>query len=112
MRRYATVVSLVMAFVAAPVMAEPQWLTLPPTPSLPPAARQGVAPVNGVRIWYAEFGQGEPVILLHGGLANSNYWGNQLRALRGRYQLIVMESRGHGRSTRNDTPYSYDLMDS
>jgi pimeloyl-ACP methyl ester carboxylesterase len=110
MRHYATVVSIVMAFAAGPVIAERQWLTLPPTPSLPAAAKQGVAPVNGVRIWYAEFGDGEPVILLHGGLANSNYWGNQVRALQDRYKLIVMDSRGHGRSTRNDTPYSYDLM--
>jgi pimeloyl-ACP methyl ester carboxylesterase len=81
-----------------------------PTPSLPAAARHGIAPVNGVRIWYAEFGHGEPVILLHGGLANANYWGNQVQALQGRFQLIVMDGRGHGRSTRNDTPYSYDLM--
>ena len=99
-----------MALIAETVVAEPQWLTLPPTPSLPAAARQGTAPVNGIRIWYAEFGQGEPVILLHGGLANSNYWGNQVRALQDRYQVIVMDSRGHGRSTRDDTPYGYDLM--
>jgi pimeloyl-ACP methyl ester carboxylesterase len=110
MRRYATVVSVSMVLVANPVVAEPQWLSLPPTPSLPPAASQGIAPVNGVRIWYAEFGHGEPVILLHGGLANANYWGNQVRALQDRYQVIVMDSRGHGRSTRNDVPYSYDLM--
>jgi pimeloyl-ACP methyl ester carboxylesterase len=94
--------------------AEPQWLTLPPTPSLPKAAQSGYAPVNGVRIWYATFGPssngGEPVILLHGGLANADYWGNQVRALEGRYRVIVMDSRGHGRSTRNDQPYGYDLM--
>ncbi len=110
MRRYATVFTVVMALISETVVAEPQWLTLPPTPSLPPAARQGTAPVNGIRIWYAEFGQGEPVILLHGGLANSDYWGNQVRALQDRYHVIVMDSRGHGRSTRNDMPYSYDLM--
>jgi pimeloyl-ACP methyl ester carboxylesterase len=90
--------------------AEPQWLTLPPTPSLPKAAQSGYAPVNGIKIWYAAFGRGEPVILLHGGLANSNYWGNQVRALEGRYRVIVMDSRGHGRSTRNAEPYGYDLM--
>ena len=39
----------------------------------------GSAPVNGVRIWYAVFGKGKWVILLHGGLNNSNYWGNQVR---------------------------------
>jgi len=94
--------------------AEQQWLTLPPTPSLPQAAQSGYAPVNGIKIWYASFGtkeaRGEPVILLHGGLANANYWGNQVKALQSRYRVIVMDSRGHGRSSRDDKPYGYDLM--
>jgi len=113
MRRF---VFLCLLILAAPALAhaEPQWLILPPTPSLPKAVQSGYAPVNGVKIWYAIFGPsstgGEPVILLHGGLANSNYWGNQVRALRARYRVVVMDSRGHGRSTRNDQPYGYDLM--
>jgi pimeloyl-ACP methyl ester carboxylesterase len=90
--------------------AVPQWLTLPPTPSLPQAAASGYAPVDGIRIWYAEFGRGSPVILLHGGLANADYWGNQVRALEGRYRVIVMDSRGHARSTRDAAPFGYDLM--
>ena len=108
--------AVVLWLVAAPLArADPQWLTLPPTPSLPKAAQSGYAPVNGIRIWYAIFGPtsapGEPpVILLHGGLANANYWGNQVRELQKRYRVIVMDSRGHGRSTRNAEPYGYDLM--
>jgi pimeloyl-ACP methyl ester carboxylesterase len=90
--------------------AAPQWLTLPATPTLPKPDQSGLAPVNGVKIWYASFGSGEPVILLHGGLANSNYWGHQVRALAGRYRVIVMDSRGHGRSSRDAKPYGYDLM--
>jgi pimeloyl-ACP methyl ester carboxylesterase len=87
-------------------------MTLPPTPALPPTSQSGLAPINGIRIWYAVFGQGEPVILLHGGLANSNYWGDQVRALQDHYLVVVMDSRGHGRSTRDAKPYSYDLMTS
>jgi pimeloyl-ACP methyl ester carboxylesterase len=91
--------------------AAPQWLSLPPTPTLPKATQSGFAPVNGISVWYAVFGRGQPVILLHGGLANANYWGHQVRALQQRhYQVIVMESRGHGRSSRNQEPYGYDLM--
>jgi pimeloyl-ACP methyl ester carboxylesterase len=90
--------------------SEPQWLTLPPTPSLPQPRQSGLAPVNGIKVWYASFGHGEPVILLHGGLANADYWGNQVRALEPRYRVIVMDSRGHGRSTRDSRPYGYDLM--
>ncbi|MBR0785708.1 alpha/beta fold hydrolase [Bradyrhizobium iriomotense] len=90
--------------------AAPRWLNLPPTPTLPRAAQSGLAPVNGIKVWYATFGRGEPVLLLHGGLANANYWGHQVRALQRHYQVIVMESRGHGRSSRNGEPYGYDLM--
>jgi pimeloyl-ACP methyl ester carboxylesterase len=90
--------------------AAPQWLTLPPTPTLPTPERSGYAPIDGVRIWYATFGHGSPVILLHGGLANSNYWGHQVRALAPHYRVIIMDSRCQGRSTCNDTPIGYTLM--
>ncbi len=103
---------LLLTFVAMTPLAraESPWNVLPPTPSLPKSAHSGYAPVNGIKIWYAVYGHGQPVILLHGGLANSNYWGNQVPALAKHYQVIVMDSRGHGRSTRNEQPYGYDLM--
>lgn len=109
--RYVARLLAVMVLLASPAArAEPQWMTLPPTPELPTAAQSGTAPVNGIKIWYAVFGEGEPVILLHGGLANSNYWGLQVRALQPHYRVIVMDSRGHGRSARDQRPYGYDLM--
>jgi pimeloyl-ACP methyl ester carboxylesterase len=112
MRRWGIVATFAILLVGASAGArgEQQWMTLPPTPSLPKAMQSGYAPVNGVKIWYAAFGRGEPVILLHGGLANADYWGNQVRALQKSYRVVVMDSRGHGRSTRNEQPYGYDLM--
>ena len=55
--------------------APPRWQTLPATPVLPPTDRSGLVPLNGVRIWHAEYGSGQPVLLMHGGLANADYWG-------------------------------------
>lgn len=107
--RFFLVVLALFAF-GTSASASPQWLNLPPTPTLPKAVSSGLAPVNGIKIWYATFGRGQPVVLLHGGLANANYWGHQVRALARRYQVIVMDSRGHGRSSRNKQPYGYDLM--
>jgi pimeloyl-ACP methyl ester carboxylesterase len=90
--------------------AAPRWMTLPPTPTLPHPPHTGFAPINGIKVWYAEYGYGQPVILLHGGLANADYWGLQVRALEPHYRVIVMDSRGHGRSSRTAAPLGYDLM--
>ena len=91
--------------------AEPQWLTLPPTPTLPKPAASGYAAVNGIKIWYASFGKGAPVILLHGGLGHSGNWGKQVAALTAAgHRAIVIDSRGHARSTRDERTYSYELM--
>src|SRR5262249_34976877 len=43
-------------------------------------------------------------------LANSNYWGKQVMSLEAHYHVIVMDSRGHGRSARDARPFGYDLM--
>jgi pimeloyl-ACP methyl ester carboxylesterase len=112
MRRIILLLGFWLVLCDATARAESPWLNLPPTPNLPTPAKTGYAPVNGIKIWYAIFGRGPPVILLHGGLANSNYWGNLIPALAEHYQVIVMDSRGHGRSTRNSEPFGYDLMTS
>ena len=86
------------------------WQIIPPTPDLPAPKRTGYVSINNVKIWFAEYGQGVPVILLHGGLTNSNYWGKLIPALDKHYRVIVMDSRGHGRSTLGNEPCSYHLM--
>ena len=108
MRRVLLVVLLALSSPAASA-AEP-WQELPPTPAPIHSARSGRADADGIRIHYAIYGHGTPVILLHGGLANADYWGNQVLALRSHHTVVVMDSRGHGRSTRDARPYGYDLM--
>jgi pimeloyl-ACP methyl ester carboxylesterase len=97
-------------FTASASAQSERWMTLPPTPSLPVPTQAARAEVNGASIWYAMFGSGPPVVLLHGGLANSNYWGHQVPVLAQKHQVIVIDSRGHGRSTRDTRPYGYELM--
>ncbi|MDP2373390.1 alpha/beta fold hydrolase [Reyranella sp.] len=103
---------LLVGLIALSASAQPvpRWMTLPPTPTLPLATSSGRAPVNGILIWYATFGSGPPVLLLHGGLANADYWGHQVPTLARSHRVIVMDSRGHGRSTRDNRPYGYTLM--
>ncbi|EPF6561685.1 alpha/beta fold hydrolase [Serratia marcescens] len=80
-------------------------------PPLPPTSRQGFVEHDGARIWYAAYGAAPTVILLHGGLGHSGNWGYQLPALLAAgYGVLVIDSRGHGRSTRDARPYRYDRM--
>jgi len=78
---------------------------------LPDTNDQGYVENDGARIWYATYGSGSPVILLHGGLGHSGNWGYQVPALvKSGYRAVLIDSRGHGRSTRDAQPYSYELM--
>jgi pimeloyl-ACP methyl ester carboxylesterase len=78
---------------------------------LPDTNDQGSVEHDGAQIWYADYGSGSPVILLHGGLGHSGNWGYQVPTLVSRgYRAVVIDSRGHGRSTRDARPYSYELM--
>jgi pimeloyl-ACP methyl ester carboxylesterase len=88
----------------------PAWTTLPPTPTLPKAKRSGLVSVNNVSIYFAQFGDGPPVLLLHGGLGSSVYWGHQVRELAKSYSVIVMDTRGHGRSPVMSSSFSYALF--
>jgi pimeloyl-ACP methyl ester carboxylesterase len=99
-----------IAVAAQPAFAAERWQTLPPTPAPIATHRAGQARVNGISVHYAIYGHGSPVIFLHGGLANTDYWGNQVPAVAAHHMVILMDSRGHGRSTRDARPYGYDLM--
>lgn len=78
---------------------------------LPATTEEGYVEHDGARIWYAVYGSGVPVILLHGGLGHSGNWGYQVPALvHAGYRAVLIDSRGHGRSTRDARPFSYELM--
>ena len=77
---------------------------------MPARAASGYVAHDGARIYYATYGKGPPVVLLHGGLANGEYWENQVGPLARTRRVIVIDSRGHGRSSRDERPYTYELM--
>ena len=99
---------ITLASVAA--QAEERWKTLPEPPAMPQANKSGYAPVNGIQMYYAVYGQGDPILLIHGGLGHADIWANQVIELSKTHRVIVADSRGHGRSTRDEKPYGYDLM--
>jgi pimeloyl-ACP methyl ester carboxylesterase len=104
------VAALTLLLFCAPAWAGPRWQELPPIPAPVTGETTGYAVVNGIRLYYATIGSGPPVVMLHGGLSNSDYWGHQVQALIPNHLVILVDSRGHGRSSRNDQPFGYELM--
>jgi pimeloyl-ACP methyl ester carboxylesterase len=66
--------------------------------------------VNGVHTYYEEHGSGDPLLLLHGGLADADSLGQQTPTFAQRYRVIVPERRGHGRTADIEGPITYDVM--
>jgi 3-oxoadipate enol-lactonase len=49
-------------------------------------------------IWHGEAGSGDPVVLLHSGVADSGMWDGQWDALAERFRVIKVDYRGYGRT--------------
>jgi len=83
----------------------------PAPPVLPHAAHSGYVAVDGVRLWYAEFGKGPPVVLIEGGLDTTDDWGYLAPEIAAHgYRAIVFDSRCQGRSTCVPAQLAYRLM--
>ena len=110
--RWLAAVSAVTIPVHALAQTLPLWATMPEVPALPTPERSGFVNRDGARIYYAVFNRhgGSPVILLHGGFASSDSWGYEVPRLAIRHEVIVMDSRGQGRSSMPPTPLSYEQM--
>ncbi len=66
---------------------------------------------QGAKIHYVSYGQGEPILLLHGGLSNKLSWFSQIPWLvsSGR-RVILIDTRGHGYSTKGHSKLSYQIF--
>lgn len=107
----AAVAVLFFAVFTSAASAADRWMTLPEPPTMLKPAESGYAPVGGIQMYYATFGEGPPVLLIHGGLSHADVWANQVPMLvAAGHKVIVADSRGHGRSTRTAEPFGYDLM--
>ncbi len=69
-----------------------------------------VLAINGSAIYFERFGEGTPVLLLHGGAATIESWTFQISALSKGYELIVPDARGHGRSRDVEGAINFKAM--
>ncbi|MBO0870032.1 MAG: alpha/beta hydrolase [Micromonosporaceae bacterium] len=68
--------------------------------------REGYLELNGVRTWYDIHGEGEPVVLLHGGLSDSRESTGNLARLSDAFRVYRYDRRAHGRTPDPDGPLS------
>jgi pimeloyl-ACP methyl ester carboxylesterase len=92
-----TLVTLVVVAAGA-CAARPQEKTM--TPDRP--VQSGRASIRGVDYYYEIHGQGEPLLLLHGGLGSIDMFGPVLPALARTRRVIAVDLHGHGRTPLGD----------
>jgi pimeloyl-ACP methyl ester carboxylesterase len=70
----------------------------------------GYADVNGIKLYHEIYGQGEPLVLLHGGLMTIDEMSNLLQPFAKTHKVIAVELQGHGRTADTDRPLSFETM--
>jgi len=70
------------------------------------ANQSGFLETNAARIYHEVEGAGEPVVLIHAGIANLRMWDEQVSALSDTYRVIRYDTRGFGLTETDDVEFS------
>jgi pimeloyl-ACP methyl ester carboxylesterase len=98
---------LMLLLVTTPAAAEAQGQSASQSAA---AARTGHVDLDGVRYAYKIVGQGEPMLVLHGGLGAMDMFDPILPALGAGRQLILVDLQGHGRTNLGNRPVRYERL--
>ena len=80
------------------------------TTALPKPAKSGLLPINGLNYYYAVYGQGEPLLLLHGGLGTTDMFAPILPKFAENRTVIGVDLQGHGRTALGERPFTLEAM--
>jgi len=80
------------------------------TNALPKPEKSGLLPIDGLNYYYAVYGKGEPLLLLHGGLGTSDMFAPLLPKLAENRTVIAVDLQGHGRTALGERPFSLEAM--
>ncbi|SEW52784.1 alpha/beta fold hydrolase [Chitinophaga arvensicola] len=81
------------------------------SPSNGQSTNSGYAPVNGIKVYYEVYGEGRPVILLHGAFMTINTnWGELIPELSKNRKVIAIELQGHGHTPFSDRKLSHATL--
>ncbi len=102
--------SLTTLAVATALMTAPAVAQDGAAPALPTPTASGYADVNGIELYYAVYGTGDPIVLLHGGFGLIEMFGPVLTALAEDHTVIGVDLQAHGRTLPFDRPMSFQAM--
>lgn len=74
------------------------------------STEQGYLRIKGLRVYYREKGNGEAVVLLHGGLGTVDDFASQITEFAKHFRVIAFERPGHGHTADTDEPFAFDAM--
>jgi pimeloyl-ACP methyl ester carboxylesterase len=70
----------------------------------------GYADVNGIKLYHEIYGEGEPLVLIHGGLTTIGEMQGWVQPLAKTRRVIAVEMQGHGRTADTDRPMSFTTL--
>jgi pimeloyl-ACP methyl ester carboxylesterase len=74
-------------------------------------AASGYAPVNGIKVYYEVYGEGKPIVLLHGAFMTiEGNWGQLIPELSKTRKVIAIEFQGHGHTQYSDRKLSHATL--
>lgn len=80
------------------------------TKALPKPEKSGLLPIDGLNYYYAIYGKGEPLLLLHGGLGTTDMFAPILPGFAENRTVIAVDLQGHGRTALGDRPFGLEAM--
>jgi pimeloyl-ACP methyl ester carboxylesterase len=106
-RTFLALVAAATLAIAAPLTALAQETTMP---ALPTPTESGYADVNGIKLWYQTYGEGDPLILIHGGFVSTEVFGENIALLAEHRRVIGVDLQGHGGTGPLGRPMTFEAM--
>ncbi len=61
---------------------------------------------NGIELYYEVYGEGEPLLLLHGWTQSSRFWSDYIPAYAQHFEVYAIDLRGHGKTSQLSRDFS------